>query len=625
MIRIISIGRAKWQSLTSSTLAWRPLLVSLASIFLLFPISSANAERRVALVVGNSNYKNISPLDNPRNDAKLMAETLRSVGFALVGGAEQINLTKQSFDSAIQEFGNQLAGADVALFYYAGHGVQVRGSNYMVPTSANPTKEADVDFQMVDVSLVLRQMEGAGTRLNLVILDACRNNPFAARGLRSADAGLAQMRAPQGTLISYATQPGNVAQDGSYGNSPYTSALSQSMLKAGLDIFQTFNEVGLAVKRSTGGQQQPWLSSSPIDGNFYFSSRPSPPSAELQSATMSDAAQAWNAVKDTTNPTLLEAFSKRYSSTFFSELARARIEELKQAASSAKSMIASVSPAEQFVPSSSLDTNTERAVLYDEDPQQPKGKQYAGTVVWRTERVKAKGSPQETVAVRGDVTVPERLLKMSILFRRNDDRKLPASHTAEITFVLPTDFIGGGVGNLPGILMKSNEQARGTPLAGLAVKISDGFFLVGLSDVAADKQRNMQLLKERSWFDIPIVYNNQRRGIIAVEKGSVGDKAFQLALAAEVAKPEVVAPAQSFLVQVNSQRSEDDARASFRALQQRFPSTLGTRKATIKKSDLGDKGIYYRAGVGPFATSDEASRFCDGLKTEGGQCVVQRN
>jgi hypothetical protein len=148
--------------------------------------------------------------------------------------------------------------------------VQVSGANYLVPVGANPTREADVDFQMVDVNLVLRQMQGSGTRLNMVILDACRNNPFGARGLRASDGGLAQMRAPEGTLISYATQPGNVALDGTDGHSPYTKALAGTIKQAGLDIFQTFNQVGLAVKRQTGGSQQPWVSSSPIDGNFYF-------------------------------------------------------------------------------------------------------------------------------------------------------------------------------------------------------------------------------------------------------------------------------------------------------------------------------------------------------------------
>ena len=228
------------------------------------------AEKRIALVVGNSAYKAITPLDNPAKDASLMAETLSGLGFVLVGGRAQLDLDKAAMDGAVQSFGRQVQGADVALFYYAGHGVQVAGANFLVPVNANPTREADVDFQMTDVNLVLRQMQGSGTRLNLVILDACRNNPFGARGLRASDGGLAQMRAPDGTLISYATQPGNVAQDGSDGHSPYTKALAATIRQAGLDVFQTFNQVGLAVKRETGGAQQPWVSSSPIDGTFYF-------------------------------------------------------------------------------------------------------------------------------------------------------------------------------------------------------------------------------------------------------------------------------------------------------------------------------------------------------------------
>jgi TPR repeat protein len=244
--------------------------ILLCALLLMGFASAAQAERRVALVVGNSAYQNVTPLENPSNDASFMADTLKDLGFTLVGDGPQLNLEKTALDTVVQSFGRQLQGADVALFYYAGHGVQIRGSNYLVPVNANPTREADVDFQMVDVNLVLNQMEGSGTRLNLVILDACRNNPFGARGLRSADGGLAQMHAPDGTLISYATQPGSVAQDGNDGHSPYTKALAATIRRSGLDIFQTFNEIGLAVKRSTGGSQRPWVSSSPIDGSFYF-------------------------------------------------------------------------------------------------------------------------------------------------------------------------------------------------------------------------------------------------------------------------------------------------------------------------------------------------------------------
>jgi len=231
----------------------------------------------------------VSPLDNPKNDAKLIANTLRDLGFTLIGGGAQLDLDKVTLDSAVQKFGAELRGAEVGLFFYAGHGVQLRGSNYLVPIGANPTREADVDFQMVDVNLVLRQMEGSGTKLNLVILDACRNNPFGGRGLRATGGGLAQMQAPEGTLISYATQPGNVAQDGADGNSPYSKALAQTIRRGGLDIFGTFNAAGLAVKRSTAGAQQPWLSSSPIEGTFYFSDAPAAPATTMIPAAVSTA------------------------------------------------------------------------------------------------------------------------------------------------------------------------------------------------------------------------------------------------------------------------------------------------------------------------------------------------
>lgn len=298
-------------------------LVVIVAIFTIAAVP-ALADKRVALVIGNSAYQNIPRLENPHNDAILMANALQGLGFTLVGGAAQLDLDKAGLDAVIQKFGATLPGAEVGMFYYAGHGVQVRGSNFLVPVGANPTHEADVDFQMVDVGLVLRQMEGSGTRLNLVVLDACRNNPFGGRGLRSSDGGLAQMRAPEGTLISFATQPGNVALDGE-GDSPFTKALAATIRKPGLDIFQTFNEVGLAVKRSTGGAQQPWVSTSPIDGNFYFAA---PPPASPAGAA-DDAAQAWAAARDTTSIAVLDAFIREYGDSIYAPFARARRDELR--------------------------------------------------------------------------------------------------------------------------------------------------------------------------------------------------------------------------------------------------------------------------------------------------------
>ena len=257
--------------------------------------SPASAEKRVALVIGNSAYRNVPRLDNPTNDARLMADTLRGLGFTLIGGSAQVDLSKAQFESALQSFGDQAQGADVDLFYYAGHGVQVRGRNFLAPVEVSLTKEADIYVQLVDAEAVLSQMEGSGAKLNLVILDACRNNPFSGGRVRAIAGGLAQMQAPEGTLISYATQPGNVAQDGADGDSPYTKALVQTIGRPGMGLFDVFNEVGLSVKRATGGVQQPWVSSSPIEGGFYFAGRP--PADPALIAANDDKADAHPAIK----------------------------------------------------------------------------------------------------------------------------------------------------------------------------------------------------------------------------------------------------------------------------------------------------------------------------------------
>src|SRR3984957_11183603 len=236
--------------------------------------SVAHAEKRVSLVIGNSAYRAVPALPNPASDAKLMSDTLLSLGFFVVGGGAQVDLDKAGFDDALQKFGRELNGADVALFYYAGHGVETHGLNYLVPVDAHPQDEADVFMQMVGISGILDQMEKSGTRINLVLLDACRDNPFRDHGVRSTSGGLAQMPAPIGTLISFATQPRSVSLDGVDGHSPYTRALAQAMQRPGAGLFKTFNEVGLAVEKATGGSQLPWVSSSPIAGNFYFAGKP---------------------------------------------------------------------------------------------------------------------------------------------------------------------------------------------------------------------------------------------------------------------------------------------------------------------------------------------------------------
>ena len=174
----------------------------------------------------------------------------------------------------------------------------------------------------------------------------------------------------------------------------------------------------------------------------------------------------------------------------------------------------------------------QRVVLYEEDPNNPQGRQFVGSAVWRTETVSPGSGLAPELEVRADITIPDRNMTVTWTLRRNTDQALPASHTIEIMFNLPPDFPGGGIANVPGVLMKDSEQARGVPLAGLAVKVTNGFFLIGLSAVDTDVQRNIQLLKDKPWFDIPIVYNNGGRAILAMEKGPPGDRAFADAFAA---------------------------------------------------------------------------------------------
>jgi len=169
----------------------------------------------------------------------------------------------------------------------------------------------------------------------------------------------------------------------------------------------------------------------------------------------------------------------------------------------------------------------QKVVLYEEDND----KRFVGSAVWRTETVPRAGN-QSDVVVRADIEIPERKMTMKWTLQRNVDKTLPASHTVEVVFTLPPDFAHGGVQNVPGVLMKDNEQTRGLPLAGLAVKVTDGYFLIGLSAVDSEMQRNIELLKTQPWFDVPIVYADGRRAILAIEKGTPGERAFNAAFSA---------------------------------------------------------------------------------------------
>ena len=224
------------------------------------------AEPRTALVIGNGAYRD-APLKNPVNDARDMAAKLRELGFQVI---ERLDADRPSMRQGLREFEQRLRQQrGVGLFYYAGHGVQLKGQNYLIPVGVDIHQEFEVPDEAVDAEAVLRAMESAGNELNIVILDACRNNPFA-RGFGSTGRGLARMDGPAGTFIAYATAPGAISQDGNNGrNSPYTRYLLAAMSAPGLSLEQVFKQVLVAVEQETGGAQIPWVASS-LRGDFFF-------------------------------------------------------------------------------------------------------------------------------------------------------------------------------------------------------------------------------------------------------------------------------------------------------------------------------------------------------------------
>jgi cyclophilin family peptidyl-prolyl cis-trans isomerase/uncharacterized caspase-like protein len=242
------------------------IILILTILFLLNPSSLLSAmEQRTALIIGNGSYSNGS-LKNPVNDATDIASTLKRLGFNVV---LKTNVRLRDMDSSIREFGKKLSKSDVGLFYFAGHGIQVSGVNYLIPVGANIEKEEDVRYEAIDAGRVLSEMAYANNGLNIIILDACRNNPFA-RSFRSESRGLAIIgHVPKGSFISYATSPGDLARDGEGRNSPYTKSLLQYMKQPGLPIEGVFKKVRQTLDDETGGKQIPWESSS-LKGDFYF-------------------------------------------------------------------------------------------------------------------------------------------------------------------------------------------------------------------------------------------------------------------------------------------------------------------------------------------------------------------
>ncbi len=293
------------------------------------------AHSRVALVIGNSAYRHTPRLENPRNDAADMGLVLKKLGFRVLEG---FDLGKEAFDAKIGEFAAALVGAEVGVFFYAGHGMQVAGQNYLVPVDARLAAVPALNAEMVRLDIVHQTMEREA-KTNLLFFDACRDNPLARNLTRAVGPrppeigrGLAPVESGAGTLISFSTQPGNVALDGVGRNSPYSGALVRHLATSRDDLNAMLIAVRNDVMRQTDRKQVPWEHSA-LTRRYYFNAgdQPSAPAPD-NPLRLSEASQAWSATRDTASLEVLDAFLARYGDTFFAELARARMQELNTSA-----------------------------------------------------------------------------------------------------------------------------------------------------------------------------------------------------------------------------------------------------------------------------------------------------
>ena len=325
----------------------RYLSVILSLVCMLFTAVSAHAEKRVAFVVGNGAYKNVAQLPNPPIDAKAMAATLRNVGFDVVEGT---NLTRDTMTAKLLDFGKKAQGADVAVFFYAGHGIAISGTNYLLPIDADIKSEMDVKLgAAINIDLTLDQTM-SDAKVKLVFLDACRDNPFAqkiktnATRSVSVQQGLAEMKSGEGTLIAFATGPGQTALDGEVGtNSPFTRALMANIAAPGVEIQQAMTKVRAQVNEETNKNQLPWGHTNLI-GSVYLNPAPAAPGAVVEApntpaVTTGPVSEVelefWRSIKDSNKPEELNAYLTNYPNGTFKSLALARIAALQDGPSTA--------------------------------------------------------------------------------------------------------------------------------------------------------------------------------------------------------------------------------------------------------------------------------------------------
>jgi hypothetical protein len=639
----------------------------------------AHAEKRVALVIGNDRYANLAAneqLQKAVNDARAVGKALTQLGFEVMSGE---NVGRQALVDRIDAFARRLSAGDTAFFFFSGHGVSLGGANYILPADI-PDVEADQESRLARTALsehdIVSDLQARGVRITVVVLDACRTNPFRRTGTRSVggEKGLTPPTPVQGVFSLYAAGAGQAARDrisddDSNPNSVFTRVVVPALTRPGVDLtalaFDVREEVARIAKLA-GYEQRPAYYDETVGGRFYLAAAPaenaggsdtlglprapslassaSPvnrPAGEgyvvVLSAVRSEAdaeaafrqLQAKYPVLSGRQP-LIRRKDQGDRGTFLAAQvgpfgakseADQLCEQLKSAGGSCfvqrdEAQLGVGTPAAALATSalvggpkrvhtvpiradagtkhaaapdpsrstSGAMTAAQKVVLYEEDPSNPNGTQYIGSAIWRTELEPPAPGQKREVTIHGQIEIPEQKVSMRLSLRRNDDKQLPASHTVEIVFTLPPDFAHGGIQSIPGIMVKQGETNRGIALNGVAVKVRNNYFLVGLSSADAEMQRNVQLLEERSWFDIPVVYADGKRALIVIEKGVPGEHAFAEAFEAWEQKADDTAPGREAARATASTLSVTPRESSTRDSNTRENSNAGAKKNAARAS-----------------------------------------
>lgn len=530
------------------------VVLALLLLYSLLGDGAAFAQSRVALVIGNDAYTAVPALANAVRDANAMSTAFKNLNFDKVTYAT--DLSYNGLSDALKKFSADADKADWAVIYYSGHGIEIGGKNYLIPVDAILKKDRDVDQEAIDLDRVLSTISGA-KQLRLVILDACRNNPFANKmtrtiGSRSIGRGLGQIEPEAGTLVVYAAKHGETASDGIEGqNGPLVTSMLQRMRDPELEIRRLFDFVRDDVMAATRNEQQPFTYGSlSARDNYYFTPQKPVEQNKIQTTmqpSLSAAAEAWMAIQSSTSIAVWEEFIRQYGATPYGAFAKARLAELKNQQPSnmkdakhtpAPPPITNITPAKSS-PTEPTAPNADkpvqnipsvpRSALIIEAPDEPtKVKTYIGTVIWSTS---TKTTTNGTFTImHGDVVIGDADLKFEFNLQKNDDPNFPAD------ILMDLRFNGGPQSQIKAIKdmsmpeMRQEETARGEPLKGGIVAITPTDYMEGLSRVDREKTRNNDLLTQRGWFDLPMSLPDGRAAKLTIEKGQSGENALSEAL-----------------------------------------------------------------------------------------------